>query len=407
MKKDLKKKQNSPDPNGKFNCKLGGMAFFDALAVSQDDANRALYGDVENEFMVRDVRLTAKGQGYGFLDYEVTLGFNSGISFKDIYLSAKNLPLTGDTKVGYFKVESSMGYMFSIFDQTFADFDTNTYSFRIGRRLGVGSTHYANDQRARLFLGAFTGKNLDVDNDAAAVEDDNAGIILNTRVSAVPLYCESSDGKLLEVFHVGSSFYWCSMEENVRLRNRPTGWTYGMKQLMDGVLENCDDYSIAEFELAWQKRQFGVQAESYFGFYDGYDNAYGVNLLGRCLLNPDAYKVYNKERGAFGEVYVPENLRFVDYENCTCLAGPGVWEVAGQWSWTDMDNLSDGVARNAGNPLYYGRVSEFAAALNWYWNPQTRFSFEWIHTDADTAQGRGSRVKNDCDSVIAQARFRF
>ena len=404
LKKELKKKQNTPDPNGKFTCKLGGMLFMDALTVDQEPKHKALYGNVPNEFMVRELRLTAKGEGYGFLDYEVTLGYNSGISFKDIFLNAKGLPLTGDTKIGYFKVESNMGEVASIFDQTFPEFDSVTKSFRTGRRLGVGSTHYAQDKRARLFLGAFAGGDLDVAHDQATDEEDNSGIILNTRATAVPIYCESADGALLEVFHIGASYYWYNPDENPRLRSRPTGWTDGMPQLLNGTLQNADDLSVAEFELAWQKRQFAVQTESFFGFYDHYDNAYGVNVQGRWLLNPSAYKKYNKNRGVFAEVFVPENLRFVDYENCTCLAGPGVWEVAGQWSWTDMDNLE---AAAPGTSLCYGRVSEFATALNWYWNSQTRISFEWIHSECDSARNNLARIESECDTFMAQARIRF
>lgn len=405
MKKELKKKQNSPDTSKKFSCKLGGMLFMDAVMVDQTRENAELYGNVPNEFDIRELRLSAKGEGYGNLSYECTIGVNRGISFKDVFVRANGLPVFGDLRVGYFKVESGMGQLASIYDQTFSEFDTNTNAFRIGRRLGIGSTHFAEDKSARLFLGAFTGRNLDFNYDTkgTTVEGDETGILLNTRVSAVPIYCESGD-QLCEVLHVGASYYWCRPEDSYRLRARPTGWAFGMPYLLTGSIPLGDDsFSTAQAEFAWQRNQFAVMTEGFFGFYEGYDEAYGATVQARYMLTSGAYHKYNKDRGVFGEVYVPDNLSFIDYGNMTCLAGPGAWEVAAQWSYTDMDNLGD----LTGASVYYGRVNELLAGLTWYWNPQTRICFNWIHSMPESAHVGSETVKTECDTFLAQMRIRF
>lgn len=402
LKKELKKKQNKPDTSDKFSCKLGGMLFMDALMVGQSAENEAFYGDIDNDFMIRDVRLTAKGEGYGFLEYECTVGLNrNDINFKDMRLTAKSMPLFGDLTFGYFKVESNMDYVSSIYEKTFADFDTNTYAFRLARRLGIGSTHYNADKSARLFLGVFTGRDFEKERSDACYDD--AGIILNARATALPVYIESCDGRLCELWHVGAAYYWDKPEKNVNLRARPTGWTYQMPYLLEGSLPLADEsYSLAEFETAWQKGGFAIQGEGFFGFYDSFDNAYGVSLQTRYMLTEGAYRSYDKNRGAFGAVVVPENLRFVDYENCRCLEGFGAWEVACQWSYTDFNNLQP-----LGGNTVYGTMNEIATGVNWYWNPQTRLSFDWIHSMPDAGKGEYKGESGDCDTLLAQLRIRF
>lgn len=403
LKKDLGKKQNKPDTSNKFSCKLGGMLFMDALTVDQSDENRAFYDDdINNQFMVRDVRLSAKGEGYGFLEYECTIGVNrNDINFKDMRLVAKKTPLFGDLTFGYFKVESNMGYVASIYDETFTEFDANTYAFRAARRLGIGSTHYNADQSARLFLGVFTGR--DFEKERSVVYADDAGVILNARATAVPIYAESCDGRLCELWHIGAAYYWNRPEDKVNLRVRPSGWAYQMPYLLNGQLPLADkSYSVAEFESAWQKGGFAIQGEGFFGFYEGYDNAYGVSLITRYMLTPGAYRSYNKNRGAFGGVAVPENLRFVDYGNCRVLDGFGAWEIACQWSYTDFDNL-----KALGENAIYGTANEIMTALNWYWNPQTRLGFNWIHSMPNAGGAQKIGESGDCDTLIAQLRIRF
>jgi hypothetical protein len=88
-------------------------------------------------------------------------------------------------------------------------------------------------------------------------------------------------------------------------------------------------------------------------------------------------------------------MRFIDCEKWTCLEGGGVWEVAAPWAWTDLDMLRDGLGTN-----FYGRMHQYTVALNWYWNPQTRWGLDWIY--AKPISGTGGADENCFESQHAR-----
>lgn len=413
MRKDLEKKQNAPDPNKKFTAKLGGLITADAIAVNQSDANQALYGDIDNQFGFHDLRLWARGEGYGNLSYEAALGFNNGVSFKNVNLIAKDIPFFGEMKIGYFKVESGIGYAANVFNNTFSDWDSNCKTFQVGRRLGVGSTHFSEKKNLRFFTGVYTGQNLDFgsDKESAAINNDRVGLILNSRLTGVPIYRESTDGDLLEVVHLGAGFRWvdpgkdsAGKNRKTNLRSLPAAWIGSAPYLLKGGLD-ADSYTTTNIEAAWQKNRLGVVSEGFIGTYDGYDDAYGVTVTGRFLLTPGVYQTYDKKNGAFGEMHIPKNMRFIDYGDRRCLDGPGVWEIAGQWAWTDLDPLRDVPAAGT----YYGRMNQYLFALNWYWNPQTRLGLNWIHAvpDSGLASADSETEETANDTIACQVRVMF
>lgn len=410
LKADLKKKQNAPDPNKKFTSKLGGFLELDTVTVDQDELNQDFYGDIDNDFAVRDVRLWAKGEGYGNLSYEVAFGFAGCLSFKNVMLTAQDLPWLNTARIGYFKVESGLNYQQNVYDNTFVDWETTGETFQLGRRLGFGSIHYSQNKNARLFTGIFTGRNLQIGDKKHANENsDDPGVILNTRLTAVPIYREAEDGTLCEVFHLGGGFRWVDPgrdpetgdSRKTTLQSSPTDWLSDMPSLLYGEI-STNSYSVTNIEAAWQRNRLGVVSEGFVGRYNGYDDAYGVSATGRFLLTPGAYQKYNKENGCFAGVNIPENMRFVDYENCRCLEGFGVWEIAGQWSWTDLDMLRDA----PGNPIY-GRINQYTVALNWYWNPQTRWGINWIWAKPIAGRSGADETGSTLNTLALQSRITF
>ena len=163
-----------------------------------------------------------------------------------------------------------------------------------------------------------------------------------------------------------------------------------------------DHYSITGIETAWQRRRFGLVGEGFIGNYKGYDDAYGVAATGRFLLTPGAYQKYDKSGGYFAGINIPENMRFVDYENHTCLEGWGVWELIGQWSWIDMDTL-----RAAPKTDFYGRMHQYTVAVNWYWNPQVRWGINWIYAKPISGTAGKDETASSLNTLACQARFTF
>ncbi len=407
---EIKKKQDVPDTVKKFSAKAGGMLDWDCVTVDQSLENQERYGDIDNDFATRDLRLWIKGEGYENLDYEVCLGYTGSLSFKNVMLTAKNLPVLGTGRIGYFKVESGLNYASNVYDNTFVDWESLDRTFQIGRRLGVASIHYNEDKSLRFFTGAYTGQNLTIgDGKYANENNDNVGIILNTRLTAVPVFVEGADGELCEVLHLGAGFRWVDpghdsktgANRRTSLRAAPVDWLSDMTPLLNGSIDT-NSYTVTNIEAAWQKGRFGIIGEGHIGDYNGYDNAYGVSTTGRFLLTPGAYQKYNKNGGCFAGIAVPANMRFVDYDNRTCLEGGGVWEIAAQWAWTDLDML-----RDASGSAVYGRMHQYTVALNWYWNPQTRWGLNWIYAKPMTASGGENETDSPLNTLACQLRFTF
>lgn len=409
MKAQLEKKQNLPDTSKKFSAHAGGFLEADTVSIDQSDESFEHYGDIDNDFAVRDLWLWVRGEGYGNLDYAVMIGYNGSLSFRDVVLNAKNIPILENARVGYFKVESGLNNEQFIYDNTFIDWESCTKTFMQGRRLGVASIHYNADQSFRFFTGVFTGQNLAFGDGKHANENgDNVGLILNTRLSAAPLYTEGAGGELAEVLHLGAGLRWVDPGHDASGANRkvtlaasPLDWLGDMQQILAGTIDT-DSFTVTNLEAAWQRGRFGLVSEGYIGSYRGYDNAYGVSTTTRFLLTPGAYQKYNKATGCFGGVAVPANMRFLDCENWTCLEGGGVWEIAGQWTWTDLDML-----RDSPTAKFYGRMNQYTVALNWYWNPQTRWGLNWICARPISGNGGSDETASTLNTLACQVRITF
>ena len=410
LKREVNGKQNTPDTRKKFSARVGGMLEIESVTVDQSLANQEIYGDINNDFGFRDVRLWVKGEGYETLGYNVTLGFTGRLTFKNVALTARELPILGNATVGHFDVEMGMGYLESTYDYTFVEEDSVNTTFSFGRRLGVGTVHYGAGQNARFFAGVYTGKPLSIGDGKHANENcDNVGLLLNTRLTAVPVYRETADGALDEVLHLGGAFCWVNPGKDAEtgryrpttLTASPTVWLADMPALISGEIET-NSYSVTGIETAWQRRRLGVIGEGFIGSYNGYDNAYGVAATARFLLTPGAYQKYDKSGGYFAGIHIPENMRFIDYGNHTCLEGWGAWELVGQWSWTDLDTLAD-----APRADFAGRMKQYTAAVNWYWNPQVRWGINWIYAEPVGSPRGGGDVSSSVNALACQARFTF
>ena len=411
LQKQIEQKQDVPDTSRKFSARVGGMLEIETVALDQSQTSHAIYGDIDNDYGFRDVRLWVKGEGYENLSYNVTLGFTGRLSFKNVMLTADNLPILGKASVGHFDVEMGMNYLQSTYNYSLVEQDSINGTFSFGRRLGVGSVHYNSDQSVRLFTGVYTGKPLSFGDNRYANENcDNVGILLNTRLSAVPVYRETADGRLLEALHLGAAFCWVNPGKDsdigtyrpVTLQASPACWLSDMRPLLEGQLRT-NSYSVTGIETAWQRGRFGVTGEGFIGNYHGYDNAYGVAATGRFLLTPGAYQAYDKSGGYFGEVVIPENMRFADNRSHIALSGWGAWEILGQWSWTDLDNLTDAAAEGA----LYGRMNQYTAAINWYWNPQVRWGINWVYAKPVSGFGGAPETSSSVSAIACQARLTF
>jgi phosphate-selective porin len=411
LRGEFEKNRDISDPAKKFSAQVGGMLEIETITIDQNEANRNLYGDINNDYGFRDIRLWVKGNGYGTLGYNVTLGFTGQLSFKNVMVKAKDLPILNEAYVGHFDIEMGMNYLLSTYDYTFVEQDTANGTFSFGRRIGVGSVHYGENRNIRWYTGVYTGRPILIGEGKHANEnDDNVGILLNTRLTSVPIYREDACGHLTDVLHFGVAFCWSSPGKDAEtganrkttLQAQPLDWFSDMSPLLYGELD-ADNYSVTGIEAAWQRNRVGLTGEGFIGSYEGYENAYGVSATGRALLTPGAYQEYNKDGGYFSGINIPETMRFVDYGTGRCLEGWGAWELVGSWGWIDLDTLR----AVQDNDVFYGRMNQYTLALNWYWNPQTRWGINWIYAKPISGSGGIDESATSLDTIACQARITF
>ena len=60
---------------------------------------------------------------------------------------------------------------------------------------------------------------------------------------------------------------------------------------------------------------------------------------------------------------------------CDGSGGKGAWEIALRYDNTDLNNLDDGVNGNEWRAVTFG--------VNWHWNPNTRFMFNYVNGNLD------------------------
>lgn len=140
-----------------------------------------------------------------------------------------------------------------------------------------------------------------------------------------------------------------------------------------GPLANVPYYNVLGSELLWVEGPFSLQSEAMVnlvnqnGVYSALPGAYaqaGYFLTGE-------HRPYDRKTGTIDRVIPKSNLTFA---GTNCNPGLGAWEVAGRWSWLDLND----------NAIQGGTIVDYTAGVNWYWNPYTKMVFNYVHSISDS-----------------------
>ena len=149
---------------------------------------------------------------------------------------------------------------------------------------------------------------------------------------------------------------------------------------MDTGFINCDEVDLYGAELAWVHGPLSVQAEYLLTHIDngvlvpsavalGNVDLHGYYVFASYFLTGEI-RPYDTSVAAFGRVKPYENFWFVQTADGNCL-GRGAWELAARFSNVDLDGA------NGGN------MDQVTLGVNWYWNPNMRWMFNYIWTDRE------------------------
>jgi phosphate-selective porin OprO/OprP len=387
-----KTKEDKTDTKKKFSVKVGGRVYLDSVNF---DSPHTEWGtgvtSPQNVLGIREARIGVSGEGFEIFDYKAELGFEYGPSsgnvsprLKDVYMGVKNLPVLDYVRIGHYKVESGLNYVNSSRNITAMERITPVAFFAPGRRFGGGSTYYFAHDQVRFFAGIFAARKLD--DTKFSNDNDNQGVIVNTRFTMVP-YLSDEGTKFL---HFGGHYLYY---ENTNGKNqvfsypnqakvggfaRPSGNWYSISPT------NAGEYNQGGFEVLWSNGPFSVQSEFFAGSFGQGRDMYGGYVEVRYFLTGDA-RTYDKKSGTLGNVKMKKNLaakvdsgssRHCDKGNGYYIKSFGALEAFFQWGFTDTDRIYFNDKSSSG-----GRTTDIVSGLNWYWNPNTRMMFEYVHSN--------------------------
>ena len=157
----------------------------------------------------------------------------------------------------------------------------------------------------------------------------------------------------------------------------------------------AEDFNVLQTEAALVWGPFSLQSEFFFvpvqdqgaaatanwaGYGPTTRDFYGAYVYGSWFLTGESRK-YRRDRGVFDRV--------TPYSNFWCIRGAGIGsgavELTSRLSYLDL--RMDGIPAATGgatNPRAQyenaGMETDMTLGVNWYWNPNLRWMFNYIHS---------------------------
>ncbi len=373
--------------DGRFKLRVGGRIQMDAAWFDQDSRLQYTAGDEENGAEFRRARLLLQGSIYDNIFYQAEYDFagdDSDPDFRDTYIGLRNIPVVGAIQLGHFREPMGLERLTSSTRATFMERALPNV-FAPARNLGIMVSNHALNKRLAWAAGVFK----DVDDFPSDDDsDEDGGASVTARLSGVPWYAR--EGRRL--LHLGAAYsyrepddasvrYRTSPESHLALRYLDTNGpnSYGLDTA------RVDQVDLWGLETALVCGPFSVQGEYLHSDVDtrlaGERDFYGYYIYASYFLTGE-HRPYKLGNGVFGRVHPRRNF---------ALQGPhgwGAWEIALRYSYLDLNS----------GPIRGGKEDNWTLGLNWYLNPNTRFTWNYVLADIDNPPYRG-------DLGVLQCRF--
>jgi phosphate-selective porin OprO/OprP len=344
----------------------------------------------------RRLRLMLDGVGYGQYDFRVQMefepesneAFNGPVTeVRDAYFSMNDLPAVyRRARIGHFFVPFGLEQVTNDVLGVFLERSIPANGVFTGeRKTGFAFYGVSDDMNTTWTNGFF----IDGLNEATKERiDDNQGQRISARVTHLPYYDEPSNGRYL--VHTGAGVMYTHDQDNiVRFRTRPD--IHEGPFLIDTLNMAADNFVIGNLELATVWGPWAMQSEAFYTTVDldvgGLTSSWGAYVHSSYFLTGEnrTYERFGQHGAQFGRVQPYSNFFFVP-GGC----GPGAWEMKARWSTLSLTEY------NA------GQYNDFTFGFNWYWSPNIRVMFDWIHPFTSPAT-----VFGETQSDIIGMRFDF
>ncbi|QDU59639.1 Porin O precursor [Planctomycetes bacterium Pan216] len=393
-----------------FTVGVSGYTKLDSLFFAQDTENIASVGGINVDSLgFRQARFELSGTGWGNFEYKYEIDLaGARVEFKDVWAGLNDIPFFDEIVFGHKKAPFSLNELTS--DKWITFFEPALPNLFVPqRKTGMYVNQRAEDYGWTLQYGVYRGGS--DDNTAGGVQTDaDAGWV--SRVTFLPWYDEYSKRGLL---HIGGNFgvaepfdsvvsYSTKGELIPAPGSNESDAVHGdtFNQLNTG---NIDANTVVLYgtEVALVVGPAFIENEFIFSHVNQ-ASANGPNLnfwgsyvtVGYFLTGESRASFYDTPYGWFDKVTPIENAFFIP----TCRGpqtGWGAWEVAGRWSYVDLE---DGNISFAGGNTGAGTLSDLTFGVNWYMTPGVRIAFNYVHSFLFRQD-----VGSDMDAVGLRAQY--
>ena len=380
----IKKGKKPPGPV----VKLSGFFQADAGFFHQDTNSVATLGRLQNGADFRRARLQALGNVADNISYsiEFDFGFPGRPSFMDVWMQVDKLPLLGNVRVGQYRQPFSMTAWDSIKQLTFLERPLPFLAFVPFRRLGVMSFDTNSDESMTWAFAVFRANADQYGNDIG----NSGGFGGSARVTWLPMDFDEA-----HYMHLGLGYDYSAPGNNSAFFRTPPEFFLGSQLTagfvgtsglptpgaIDGVpfFANTGPQMVQNFQLlgpewAGSVGSFHYQTEAVLALVDQINGptAYLPSAYAQAgIFLTGEHRPYNKQMGAFGTVEPRQPFVRCNSSGCCCGEGWGAWEVAGRWSYVDLNDKN----------IAGGRLTDYTFGLNWYLHTHAKFQFNYIHAE--------------------------
>jgi phosphate-selective porin OprO/OprP len=385
-----------------FRVHVGGRWQFDTSWLSaDDDVQNNLPGGVQYHDGVnfRRARLRIDGTMYEVMEFAMEYDFVNGFrerngaatsdinvtALTDLWLQFSHLPL-GNLRVGNHKEPIGFDHLVSSRFLPFLERSYNQDIFYGGAAGGFtpGASLFSNiwDDRASWNIGLYKPTN-----NVFGFNANDGDYAVVGRVTWLPVY--EDEGR--QLIHLGlSGRQATTYDDRIRFRTREamragvsTQWPVPADITVQGSTMQWLDAELAVVQGPWTFQaewlmsftsnaqrldangaEVGPQVDSLF-YQGGY-----VQLLYFLTGESDNYSL---ERMAFDRVKPHENSFWVTGDDGCNWWGRGAWQVGARYNYLDLDDQG----------INGGQLHNFTAGLNWFFNPNTKWQFNYIATFRD------------------------
>lgn len=380
QKKLTKKNYPSVEIHGVFQADSGWFG--------QDEASRRSVGNLQDGADFRRARLSANGSVTETMNYFVQFDFAypGRPTFTDLWWEATQVPVLGNVRVGQWKQPFSLEVVSSFRYTTFAERSLGFQALTPFRHLAVGFYDW-NEDETMTWAASVYRPGQDQYGGFLADRGGYAGV---GRVTWLPWF--ENEGK--NYLHLGTAYNYVAPGFRLaRFRSIPEyfvgaqqgdlplgtsgqaipGPFDGVPFFVDTRAFEVNHYNLVGTEFLWVDGPLSFQSEWMMmmatrgnGQSAVFPSIYGQ--VGYFLTGE--HRPYLKKLGAIDRVKPqrPIAYRCEDQE-----LGFGAWEVAGRWSYIDLNDKD----------IQGGRLNNMTLGLNWYLNAYAKVQFNYIRAFLD------------------------